>query len=125
MLQVNHKNKIRTDNSIDNLEILTPSEHRNLDGKPVCEIGADGKRVVGQSWITVSCAGEKTGLHGTNISAVCNGVIKHVRGRTFAYISSLADIDEQKKAMEEAKLVAEELEKDYAMIRKLKRLNRD
>lgn len=93
-LEINHKNCIRTDNSLNNLELVTPSQN-NLHSptrehqreahrhkmRPVCDLSTD---VVYES---VHEAARQTGLDPGNISNCCNGRYSHTGGHIFKFAS--------------------------------------
>ena len=93
-LEINHKNCVRDDNHLENLELVSHSENQNHP--PSREHAREAhrwqmKRVVdvttGAVYESTIEAARQTGLHQGNISNCCNGKCNTVGGHTFKFAS--------------------------------------
>lgn len=94
---VNHKNEIRSDNRLENLECLTIKENNNYGGrnkrvseskkntncKKVIQKALDGK--VLQEWVSLREVVRNTGYDASLISRVCRGVKNTAYGFRWEY----------------------------------------
>lgn len=88
--QINHLNKNKTDNRIDNLEWCTPIDNLNysnvIDKASVAKFTKVKCVNTGQIYNSVKEAADSLGLHHSNIVACCNGRRSHCGGMKWEYV---------------------------------------
>lgn len=89
-MQINHKNGIKTDNCLNNLEYCTQSENMKHAYRTGLEKVTWGKAVIclddGEIYKTATdCAKAYGGSRANQITRVCNGKRKHFRKKRFMY----------------------------------------
>ena len=84
--EVNHKNEIKTDNSINNLEWCSKDYNLHYGTRSIRK----QKKIIcintGDIFDSLKEAGEKLGLYPQNICKVCKGKRKTINGLKFMYI---------------------------------------
>lgn len=90
--QVHHKDEDRTNNSVDNLEWVTPLE--NLRHSSIIEKAAKAKQTtvlcedLNMIFDSIEAAAETFGLHHANIVACCKGRRKKCGGMKWSYVTT-------------------------------------
>lgn len=89
-MQINHKNGVKTDNRLDNLEYCTQSDNMKHAYRTGLEKATWGKPVIclddGKIYKTLSeCAEAYGGRRANQVTRVCNGKRKHFRKKRFMY----------------------------------------
>lgn len=88
--EVNHKDKNRLNNALDNLEWMTTKEnciHRGMAGKIIVQYDLDMNELA--RFNSYEEAHTKTGVHFKTVSRCCRGVIPKVKGIIFRLVNTL------------------------------------
>ena len=70
-LQVDHVNRKRTDNRLENLRIVTIQKHREKDCDEVIEVDANGVRIGPESWVSFNSAARAAEIPSGSIHRAC------------------------------------------------------
>ena len=91
-MQINHRSEVKTENMITNLELVSPKQNCNFGTRNARivkkiskQVGAykDGKLVM--TFSSTNEAGRQ-GFNQQNVSACCNGKLKHHKGYEWRYL---------------------------------------
>lgn len=97
-LEINHKNCVRDDNRLENLELVTSSQNNLFP--PTREHQREAKRhkmkpvldvTTGITYDSANEAARQLGLDSSGISKCCRGRISHTGGHAFAYVPTDAE----------------------------------
>lgn len=82
--EIHHINENRTDNRIENLELIKKEEHlKKHKSIPICQYTIDGRFI--KEYPSLADAYRETGIYTTNISRCCKGKLKVAYGYVWKY----------------------------------------
>lgn len=84
---VNHKNEIKTDNNVENLEWMTPKENSNYSAKKIKQYTKDNKYI--KTWSNLKTIKEMLNIDTGNIIKCCKKKRKTAGGFIWKYGKSL------------------------------------
>ena len=91
IMEIDHRNSIRNDNRIKNLQLLTPTQNKQKsNNKPIISINIENGRET--RFISIKTASNKLNIDSSLITAICKGKFKTATAKsdgckyTFRYL---------------------------------------